>query len=149
MLQHSMDGITEALTNVAHLDEYKSVQSFRNIMIGMYDKPASDIEVMSARQAVMEVACSEPTLRNEIYIQAMKQITNNPSERSMLMGWQLLRFLCQASPPRPELMEFVEAFASHALASGLTGVPDERFLKAAGIDESEWQAYTVDVSNEA
>jgi len=36
----------------------------------------------------------------------------------MLMGWQLLRFLCQASPPRPDLMEFVEAFASRVLRQG-------------------------------
>merc|ERR1712232_630875 len=79
----------------------------------------------------------------------MRQIKNNPSERSMLMGWQLLRFLCQASPPRADLMEFVEAFASAALASGVTGVPDERFLIAAGIDETDWQNYTVDVGREA
>jgi len=118
-------------------------------MIGMYDKPASDIEVMSSRQAVMELACSEPGLRNEIYVQAMKQVTNNPSERSVLMGWQLLRFLCQASPPRPDLMEFVEAFASRAIDTSVQGVPDENFLRAANIPMEEWAAYTVDVSQEA
>jgi len=150
MLSHTSECLTEALTEVGDDDlEAKAVQAFRNIMIGMYDKPASDIEVMSSRQAVMEIACSEHGIRNEIYIQAMKQITGNPSERSMLMGWQLLRFLCQASPPRVDLMEFVEAFASSALASSLKGVPDERFLQAAGIDEADWAAYTVDVSREA
>lgn len=150
-LTYSMQCITEALTLVPDNLEARAVQCFRNIMIGMYDKPASDVEVMSSRQAVMECACSEDThgLRNEIYVQAMKQIKDNPNERSQLMGWQLLRFLCQASPPRPDLMEFVEAFASEALASGVTGVPDLQFLKAAGIAEEDWHAYTVDVSREA
>merc|ERR1719247_2269481 len=102
-LSHTNAGIIEALTDVEEELEGKAVQNFRNIMIGMYDKPASDVAVMSSRQAVMELACSEPGLRNEIYMQAMKQITGNPSERSVLMGWQLLRFLCQASPPRHDL----------------------------------------------
>lgn len=148
-LNHALECIPEALTQVPPNMEAKAVQCFRNIMIGMYDKPASDIEVMSSRQAVMELACSEPELRNEIYVQAMKQVTNNPSERSVLMGWQLLRFLCQASPPRPDLMEFVEAFASRAIDTSVQGVPDENFLRAANIPMEEWAAYTVDVSQEA
>jgi len=148
-LKHSLEQLSEALTKVDDSLENKAVQCFRNIMIGMYDKPASDIEVMSSRQAVMELACSEGGLRNEIYIQAMKQITENPSERSILMGWQLIRFLCQASPPRPDLIEFVEAFASRALSSSICGVPDAGFLKAAGIAEEDWGAYTVNVAREA
>merc|ERR1712023_103742 len=51
---------------------------------------------------------------------------NNPTERSILAGWQIMHKLCKAERPGPELFEFVKAFARRAAFSELKGKPDKR-----------------------
>ena len=55
-------------------------------------------------------AKGEDVLKNEIFIQLMKQLTNNPTPRSELLGWKLMCFLCQYVVPSKELVEYLRAF---------------------------------------
>jgi len=150
MMKHSTFMIAEALTQVPETKEAMAVQNFRNVMIGMYDKPAPHIEVLASREAVMDLARAEALLRTEIYIQMMKQLTQNPSEHSLLMGWQMLHFLCLSAPPGPDVVEFVEAFAQQATTSSVSGIPDAALLRTARIPQNEWPAdATVELAREA
>ncbi|CAK9058807.1 High molecular weight form of myosin-1 (High molecular weight form of myosin I) (HMWMI), partial [Durusdinium trenchii] len=53
------------------------------------------------------MARSSPSLADEIYVQVMKQLHDNPSERSVLLGWKLMLRLCQQVRPSAKLEEFV------------------------------------------
>merc|ERR1719506_3486381 len=67
----------------------------------------------------------------------MKQLTNNPSYRSALMGWQLMLLLCQAATPSPYLFEFVRYFLQAAVKRKKEAKPSsfhaaDRFAVEAG-----------------
>ena len=55
--------------------------------------------------------------RDEIYMQVMKQLTDNPSIRSQKEGWDLLQHLIVSAPPSPKMMEFIRAFATNSAAA--------------------------------
>lgn len=52
---------------------------------------------------------------DEVYVQVMKQLTDNPSKRSRALGWNLLLLLCQAVSPSDDLEEFVRSFLLQTL----------------------------------
>lgn len=114
MLEHSNVSIAEALTKVPKQLEGKAVQNFRNIQVWMCDKPAQECQRLASRDAVVELARSEPLLKDEIYVQVLKQMIMNPSQRSVLLGWELLRLLCESTTPCLELIDFVRTFLRQA-----------------------------------
>lgn len=54
-------------------------------------------------------------LRDEAYVQIMKQLTNNPNPESEQRGWMLLCLLCQAIPPSDGCVNFVLHFIDSKL----------------------------------
>lgn len=44
-------------------------------------------------QEILQRGLDEPLLRDEIYVQLIKQTTMNPNPRSLLLGWKLI-YLC-------------------------------------------------------
>lgn len=52
------------------------------------------------------------SMRDEVFLQMMKQLQLNPSARSFLKGWKLLKLMCthQAKRMSVELLPFVKAF---------------------------------------
>jgi len=50
-----------------------------------------------------------------VYMQVMKQLRENPSRRSRLLGWKLMLMLCQQVRPSDSLDEFVRAFLMQAV----------------------------------
>merc|ERR1719326_1661354 len=115
MLTHSKANISEPLTNVPQKQEPAAVQNFRNIMVWMGDKTAQECQRLASRHDVLNLACGDNDIRDEVYLQVMKQLTNNPSPRSSLMGWQLMLLLCQAAPPSDELIEFIRYFLTNVV----------------------------------
>merc|ERR1719433_350357 len=81
----------------------------------MGDRPAQELRRLAAHNMLLRVAEESPAMCDEVYVQVMKQLTDNPSQRSILLGWELLRTLCQEIPPSTELMEFVYYFARKAV----------------------------------
>ncbi|KAI0295862.1 hypothetical protein B0F90DRAFT_1749029 [Multifurca ochricompacta] len=51
-------------------------------------------------------------LRDEIYCQVMKQLTNNPSAESTFRGWQLMCVLLVTFPPSKNFEPYLHAFLS-------------------------------------
>merc|ERR1712176_1029132 len=94
MLSSSKEPIKHALTKVPPDLEAVAVKHFRDLQAAMGDRPVSMIEMQGARAAVMQTVLAQPRLRDEIYVQVMKQLTENPSDRSTLLGFQLLHVLC-------------------------------------------------------
>merc|ERR1711953_375653 len=116
MLGHSSNCIAESITRVPKVCsqlEYDSGASlnFINISIVMMDKSAQECQRESCHQAILDLASQDENMRDEIYIQVVKQLRGNPSGKSCKLGWELLHHLCSSTPPSPALCEFIRAFA--------------------------------------
>lgn len=49
--------------------------------------------------------------------EVLKQLRENPSDRSIILGWKLLLRLCQQVQPNPKLEEFVRSFLMQGIKS--------------------------------
>jgi len=89
-----------------------AVQNFRNILVCMGDWPAQECQRHASRLAVGELAREHIPLRDEVYMQILKQLSKCPSTRAGRLGWTLLHQLCLQAPPLPAIAEFVRTFLS-------------------------------------
>lgn len=107
--------IVEAMTKAPkgrNVDKYEAaaLQNFRNLLVCMGERTAQSVQRKASEEAIVTLADEDHKMLDEVYMQVMKQLTKNPSERSMHRGFQLLHRLCQRSAPEKELAEFVRAF---------------------------------------
>jgi hypothetical protein len=78
-------------------------------MLGfMGDKVMSYPDMLA--QEIIEKAIQFPELRDETYIQVIKQMTNNPNPESVQKGDRLLKLCLFSFPPSPEFENFLEIF---------------------------------------
>lgn len=118
MLVHSSAKILGPLTKMSSADQSKvAVQTFRDILGWMGDKPIQEHRRAGLAIGVVNTAKSHPQLCDEIYVQIMKQLTGNPSLRSDLLGRRLFLLLCQQAAPSKELLVFVRSFIKKAMDS--------------------------------
>jgi len=110
--------IKRALQTMSHpkLDK-KAQNSFKYIQMfmGEFTGPASKALPQSeAARAVLKIAIddSPDELRDEIFCQMLKQVTNNPNPTNELKGWQLIALAVGAFPPgvffEPFLRRYVD-----------------------------------------
>lgn len=64
----------------------------------------------SAAQRVIQTGIDNPYLNNEIYLQVMKNLTNNKKPSSEDRSWILMILVTQMLPPARELQPFVVSF---------------------------------------
>lgn len=117
MLEHSKLDICGSLTKTPkHVAKNHSITSFKNLLVWMGDKPAPEVARRGFAQVIVDLAKSDPALADEIYCQTIKQLTENPSTKSVHLGWSLMLLLCQGVAPSEELLNFVRAFMLRTLA---------------------------------
>lgn len=110
MLSHSKLDINASLTKTGRAQNRQAINNYRNILVWMGDKPAPEVQRRGTSQVIVELAKTDTALADETYVQVMKQLTDNPSTRSVHLGWSLMLLLCQAVAPSEELEEFVRSF---------------------------------------
>merc|ERR1712125_225224 len=81
----------------------------------MGDKP--NVTIGDAEEPIITLAKRSEELRDEVYLQVMKQLTENPSVDRAASGWVLLEHLCSTALPSEKLSEFVRGFLEKMLAS--------------------------------
>jgi hypothetical protein len=116
MLMHTADKISEPLTKLGDMMELEqaALKNFWNLLRCMGDRPsvfAADKEGPILKAA----ACKSAKLRDEVYVQLMKQLTGNPSVNSCTHGWKLMKKLVEKHMPSPELCQFLRAFLERAV----------------------------------
>ncbi|KAK3261511.1 hypothetical protein CYMTET_29594 [Cymbomonas tetramitiformis] len=92
-------------------------QIFKSIMGYMGDGQVYPYPVTLAFH-VMKSGVDMPHLADEIYLQLMKQLTDNPSTESMDKGWELVGLCLRTFPPSLELERILGSFlASYGAAA--------------------------------
>lgn len=81
---------------------------------GWKDK-SSNAELEATRKMI-GMALSEPALRDELYLQTLKQITNNPNRPSLMKGWEVLCAYSATFPPSKSLIPVYLRELSHYTA---------------------------------
>ncbi|KAI0789070.1 Rho GTPase activation protein [Irpex lacteus] len=72
--------------------------------------------VLEEERALLAEGLTHGELRDEIYCQVMKQLTNNPSTESVFKGWQLLCVLLVTFPPSKNFEPSLRSFINQATA---------------------------------
>jgi hypothetical protein len=61
-------------------------------------------------QALLEKGIRVGSLRDEIFVQSIKQLTNNPKPNQVHRGWQLMSVLVGTFPPSKNLENYLKNF---------------------------------------
>eukprot|EP00697_Spironema_sp_BW2_P016732 gnl/Spiro4/8126_TR4286_c0_g1_i1.p1 gnl/Spiro4/8126_TR4286_c0_g1~~gnl/Spiro4/8126_TR4286_c0_g1_i1.p1 ORF type:complete len:1210 (+),score=449.32 gnl/Spiro4/8126_TR4286_c0_g1_i1:55-3684(+) len=85
-----------------------AVNNFKNILGFMGDKSSPTPHILAHK--VLTVGLESPALRDEIYIQIIKQLTQNPSRDSTTKGFKLIELCLPVFPPSDAFENFLEIF---------------------------------------
>ncbi|XP_071373725.1 unconventional myosin-VIIb [Centroberyx affinis] len=101
---------------------HRACLAFTAILKYMGDYPTKQMQSpLELTDQIFGPATQNEALRDEIYCQIMKQMTNNNNRFSLEQGWQLLWLCCGLFPPSQSLLKhtqrFLESRRREALAS--------------------------------
>jgi len=108
MLKWTKSPIPTSLTTLDPVTAKSATRLFKNVLGFMGDRPLPYPN--SLAQDLLEQCLATPDLRNEVYCQIIKQLTENPSPQSVSKGWQLMRCCLQTFPPSEEFANYLEMF---------------------------------------
>jgi len=107
--------IHTSLTTIELPDEEQTKQVrarapllFRNIFGVMGDKKVVEIDGLA--HELLHDCLSQPALRDEVFCQLMKQLTDNPNPESEIRGWNLMAMCLATFPPSRKLEDYLEMF---------------------------------------
>ncbi|KAM3603846.1 uncharacterized protein V6R79_002916 [Siganus canaliculatus] len=95
-------------------EEPEDMAEDENILIGegpTLDRPLTSQEKL---HIIIGYALSRPGIRDEIYCQICKQLSNNRSGKSRMQGWTLLSICLGIFPPTDFFMKYLESFVRKA-----------------------------------
>jgi len=109
-LKYQKEPITKSLMLLKdHLSD-DSIKLFDALLGWCGDKPVQFPSSMA--QFILKKGLQEPRLVDEIYLQIMKQLTENPEAESEDRGWLLLCITVQTFPPSKEFEAFLLNFVA-------------------------------------
>lgn len=109
MLRYQAEPIHTSLTAIADKPLRRTaVKVFRQVQAFMGDRPVAKPAAIA--QDIMQECLTSPELRDETYLQIIKQLRDNPSSASLDRGWVLLHVCLQTFPPSEDAENFVEYF---------------------------------------
>jgi hypothetical protein len=117
---HQQDDIPRSLINDSDKDaaergayDATSVSMFAAVRQYMRDDYHPYPATMAAE--ALATARGEPVLRDELFCQIIKQVTDNPNESSLYLGWKLMYFALRSFEPEGELRDYVRSVIAEAL----------------------------------
>ncbi|KAB0365953.1 hypothetical protein FD754_010109 [Muntiacus muntjak] len=112
LVQYSKAPIQESLISFSDEDmNRQAVESFQALMqfMGDQSKPRGKNE-LDLLYGLLKLCQEEEDLRDEVYCQAIKQVTGHPRPKLCARGWRFLSLLTGCVPPSNTLMPYVTKF---------------------------------------
>ncbi|CAD7939273.1 unnamed protein product, partial [Amoebophrya sp. A120] len=107
--KHKLNGTLTKIDNQKQATT--ALSAYRNILGWMTDHPVDEKRRAPLAYAIVWKARDQrEELCTEMYAQVMKQINNNPGQRSRLLGWKLMVFMCKLAQPIPNFKNYIDAF---------------------------------------
>jgi hypothetical protein len=103
ILQWQDKAITKPLLKLPSSLEEISIQLFKNLRSYMGDRKSSKSPQLHAVKHTRLAMGSPEEVKDEAYIQVIKQITRNPNPESAQKGWNLFAIMASCYPPSLEL----------------------------------------------
>nr|XP_034988804.1 unconventional myosin-VIIb isoform X1 [Zootoca vivipara] len=121
-------------------------QSFIAIMRYMGDYPSKqERSPAELTDQIFVVAIQEEVLRDEIYCQIMKQLTENTNRYSLNSGWQLLWLCTGLFPPSKSLLSHAQKFMETRLKENLAMDCRRRMQRVMRSGCRKWAPHSVEV----
>ena len=95
--------IKKPLTNLPSSLNEMAVQLFKNLVSYMGDRRSSKKQNQHILKHTKLAMSSPEDLKDEAYLQVIKQLTNNPNEESREKGWTFFAIMSSIYPPSMEL----------------------------------------------
>jgi hypothetical protein len=110
MMNWQKHSIHASLTKIDPLLEKdkEACRIFKNLLGYMGDKNIQYPQMLA--REIIEKGILQPEIRDEIFIQVIKQLTNNPSPESCRKGWQLMELALKHFPPSSAFENFLEIY---------------------------------------
>ena len=109
-LRHQTKALPTSLSQLeSKRDREEAVQMFKSVMGYMGDVSLQFPLMLVAEIVEKATTCGAP-LQTELYMQLMKQLSDNPNPESEQKGWQLMALALGCFPPDAMVEHFVEYF---------------------------------------
>ena len=103
IMVHQKSMISKPLTHLPSSLNEMAVQLFKNLLSYMGDRRSSKKENLHILKHTKLTMNSPEELKDEAYLQVIKQITNNPNDESREKGWTFFAIMSSIYPPSMEL----------------------------------------------
>lgn len=103
------------LHNLPEGQHMVAVAIFKNVMRYMGDLPQGGIDKSTLLRDIMAAGIQFPELRDEIYAQVIKQITNNPSPENKVEGFRFLMVTTGIFAPANSFIRYLQQFLLEAM----------------------------------
>ncbi|KAJ3426399.1 rho gtpase activation protein [Anaeramoeba flamelloides] len=94
-----------------------AIKLFKNLLVYMGEISARNATDLKAISGILSTGVKTPELRDEIYIQVIKQTTNNPNKESEIKAWCALSLLAHSFIPTRNLHNFVKEYCNKNTSS--------------------------------
>jgi len=106
MLLWTKAAMPTSLTQLEKLQGKEAKVIHKNILGFMGDKQISFPSMLA--KEVLDKGLANDKMRDEIYLQTVKQLTNNPNQESVRKGWKILLLCLEIFPPTDRLENYLE-----------------------------------------
>jgi len=121
--------IKKALLKQNREYDQEAIQSFKNVMSYMGDRKSHKSDVGHTRKLIQNGLTAPETLRDEIFLQICKQVTNHPNLSHAIKGWELMSLLLGCFPPSTSMKPFLEEFINGSIKDDTIDAEIKRIAK--------------------
>ena len=103
IMVHQKSLLKKPLTILPSSLDAMAIQLFKNLVSYMGDRHSSKKPNLHILKHTKIAMSSPEELKDEAYLQVIKQITNNPNDESRIKGWNFFAIIASVYPPSMEL----------------------------------------------
>ena len=126
MRRWSREVIHASLTRLSKEQQKPAIKAFKRILAYCGERSGEQGGQYEQVRELLDIGLRETALRDEIYLQLIKQLTLNPHSDSEKAAWRLMYACLETFPPNAEMENILELWLSKHLIQGTEAV---RFLR--------------------